>query len=51
MQSRAVAENEEYFCSPCYNPGYYQMDESGISFEEKFLQGEGISESANKGEE
>ena len=25
--------------------------ESGISFEEKFLQGEGISESANKDEE
>ena len=36
MQSRAVAENEEYFCVPCYNRGYYQMDGAGISFEEKF---------------
>lgn len=51
MKSRAVAENGEYFCCPCYNRGYYQMDGSGISFEEKFLQGEGISGGANEDEE
>ncbi len=51
MQSRAVAENGEYFCASCYNQGYYQMDGSGITFEEKFLQGEGISGGANEDEE
>jgi formylmethanofuran dehydrogenase subunit E len=51
MQSRAVAENGGYFCVPCYNRGYYQMDGAGITFEEKFLQGEGISGGANEDEE
>jgi formylmethanofuran dehydrogenase subunit E len=51
MQSRAVAENGEYFCVPCYNRGYYQMDGAGITFEEKFLQGEGITGGAAEDEE
>ena len=50
MKSRAVAENGEYFCCPCYNRGYYQMDGSGISFEEKNLQGEDIKGDANEDE-
>ncbi len=50
MISRAVAENGEYFCFPCYNRGYYQMDGSGISFEEKNLQGEDIRGGANEDE-
>lgn len=51
MKSRAVTENEEYFCVPCYNRGYYQMDGSGISFEENFLHGEGLRRGVNEDEE
>ncbi len=52
MKSRAVAENGQYFCFPCYNRGYYQMDGSGISYEEeKIDQDEGISGGANADEE
>jgi len=52
MKSRAVAENGQYFCFPCYNQGYYQMDGSGISYEEeKINQDEGLRGGANEDEE
>ena len=53
MKSRAVAENGQYFCFPCYNLGYYQMDGSGISYEEEKIDfhDEGISGGANEDEE
>jgi len=51
MKSRAVAEKGEYSCLPCYNRGYYQMDGSGISFEEeKNLHGKDIRGGANEDE-
>jgi formylmethanofuran dehydrogenase subunit E len=35
MKTRAVAENGKYFCIPCSNREYHQMDGSGISFRDK----------------
>ncbi|KAF5417536.1 MAG: hypothetical protein C5S38_01555 [Candidatus Methanophagaceae archaeon] len=49
---RLCPENGQYFCFPCYNRGYYQMDGSGISYEEeKIDQDKGISGGANADEE
>jgi formylmethanofuran dehydrogenase subunit E len=35
MKTRAVTGNGEYFCIPCSNREYHQMDGSGISFMDK----------------
>ncbi|HDS46191.1 MAG TPA: formylmethanofuran dehydrogenase [Methanomicrobia archaeon] len=35
MKTRAVIENGKYFCIPCSNREFYQMDGSGISFMDK----------------